>query len=51
MLHKLKKGDSVDVTDDVFLKVHFVMLIEAPELQTEVQGFLKDMTKSYMKIM
>ena len=27
------------------------MVIEAPELQTEVRGFLKDTTKSYMEIL
>ena len=27
------------------------MMIEAPELQTEVWGFLKDTTKSYMEIL
>ena len=27
------------------------MVIEAPELQTEVRGFLKDRTKAYVKIL
>ena len=38
------------VTDVVFLKAYFEMVIEAPELQTEVRGFLKDATKSYTEI-
>ena len=51
ILYKLKKGNSMPVTDDVFLKAYFIMIIEAPELQTEVRSFLKDTTKLYMEIL
>ena len=51
ILYKLKKGNSVTVTDDVFFKDYFEMVIEAPELQTEVRGFLKDITKTYTEIL
>ena len=50
VLHKLKKGKSVAVTDNMFLKAYFAMVIEASELQTKVRDFLKDTTKSYMEI-
>ena len=49
ILHRLKKNDSAAVTYDVLLKAYFLMVIEAPELQTEVRGFLKDTTKTYME--
>ena len=42
ILHKLKKDSSVVVTGGVFLKACFTMVIESPELQTEVRTFLKD---------
>ena len=32
VLHKLKKHNSVSVTDGVFLEAYFSMIIEAPEL-------------------
>ena len=35
----------------MFLKAYFYMVIEAPELQTEVRSFLKDTTKTYMEIL
>ena len=39
------------VTDNIFLKAYFEMTIEAPALQTEIRGFLKDTTKSYTEIL
>ena len=51
ILHKLKKHDSVAVTDDVSLKAYFTMTIEAPELQTEVRGLLKDTDAFYSEIL
>ena len=51
VLHKLKKHDSVAVTDDIFLKAYFSMTIEAPELQTEVKRFLKDTDSLYSEIL
>ena len=39
------------VTNDVFLQAYFVVVIEAPELQIEVRGLLKDTTKLYMEIL
>ena len=51
VLHKLKKHDSVAVTDGVFLKAYFAMTIEAPKLQAEVRGFLKDTDSTYSEIL
>ena len=51
ILHKLKKDESGAVTDGVFLKAYFAMVIEAPEPQTEVLGFFNDTTKLYMEIL
>ena len=39
------------VTDDVFVKAYFAMVIETPELQTEVPGFLKDTTKPHVELL
>jgi len=47
ILHKLTKGNLIAIKDDVFLKVYFLMTIEATELQTEVKGFLRDTNTSY----
>ena len=47
ILHHLKKGNSITVTYDVFLKAYFSMAIDAPELQSEVKGFLKKSSSSY----
>jgi anthranilate/para-aminobenzoate synthase component I len=47
IIHKLKKGNSVAVHDEVFLKAYFSMAIDAPELQSEVKKFLKDTSVSY----
>ena len=35
------------MTNNVFLKAYFAIVIEAPGLQTEVRVFLKDTTESY----
>jgi len=51
ILHKPKKGNYIAVTANVFLKSYFAMVIEDPELQMEVRGFLKDTTKLYMEIL
>ena len=50
ILHKLKIWNSVAVTDDLFLKVYFAMVIEAPELQLKVRSFLKDLSKLFNDI-
>ena len=42
IIHQLKKGKSVAVTDGVFLKAYFTIVIESPKLQTEGRSFLKD---------
>jgi len=39
----------VAVTNDTFLKAYFSKVIEAPELQTEVRGFLKDTSTIYIE--
>ena len=39
------------MTDNVFLKAHFAMIIEAPELQAEVRGFLKDTDSTYSEVL
>ena len=49
ILHTLKKGNSVAVTDNVFLEAYFDMVIEDPELQPEVWSFLEDPLKLYDK--
>ena len=51
VIHKLTKVNSVAATDNVFLKAYFAKVIEAPELQTKVQGFLKDTFKSYIEVL
>ena len=47
IIHKLKRGDSVAIHDEAFLKAYFSMTIDAPELQSEVKKFLKDPAASY----
>ena len=47
IIHRLKKTNSIAVTDEIFLKAYFSMAIDAPELQSEVKKFLKDPTSSY----
>ena len=49
ILHKLKKGNFVIVMDEVFLKAYLVMIIEAHELQTEVQSSFKIRPKHILK--
>ena len=39
------------VTDDVFFKAYFTKVIGAPKLQTEVWGFLKDTSKTYIEVL
>ena len=39
------------VTNNFFLKVYFANVIEAPELQIEVWGFLKDMSITYIQVL
>ena len=51
IIHELKKGNSVAATDNIFLKAYFSMVIEAPELQSEVRNFLKGPTKTYSEIL
>ena len=40
LLFKLKKDDSVAVTDNVFLRAYFAKVIQAPELQTDVKKLI-----------
>ena len=47
IIHKLKRGNFVAVTDDVFLKAYFTMGVKAFELQTEARSFLKYPLKLY----
>ena len=51
IIHRLKKSNSIAVTDEVFLKAYFSMAIDAPELQSEVKTFLKEPTSSYGAIL
>ena len=39
------------VTDNLFLKAYFAKVIDTPELQTKVQGFLKDTPKTYIEVL
>ena len=47
MLHPLKRGNLVAVTNKVFLKAYLLMTIDALELQSEVKKFLKEPASSY----
>jgi len=47
ILNKLTRVNSIAAKDKVFLKAYFSMAIEAKELQTEVKGFLCDMSATY----
>ena len=47
IMHRLKQGKSVAVTDEVFFKAYLSMGIITPELQSEIRKFLKDPTVSY----
>ena len=51
VFHKFTKGNLVAVTDVVFLKAYFTKVIEALELQTEVRGFLKDISRTYIEVL
>ena len=51
ILHKLKKGKSVTVTNNVFLKACSVISIEAKEIQQEVKVVLKDSNLSYHEML
>ena len=51
LLFKLKKDDSVAVTDDVFLRAYFAKVIQAPELQTEVKKLISDKEGTYESIL
>ena len=42
-----KRGNSVAVADDVFLKAYFTIVIKNPEFQTEVRRFLNNPLKTY----
>lgn len=42
ILHKITRGNSITIKGDVFLKAYFLMAIEAKDLQTEVNSFLRD---------
>ena len=47
----MKKGNSVAVTDNIFLKAYFATVIESLELQIEVRVFFKYSTKTYIEIL
>ena len=47
ILHHLKRGNMVAVTNEVFPKTYFSMTIDTPELQSEVTKFLKEPASSY----
>ena len=47
IIHRLKKTNSIAVTDEVFLKAYFSMAIDAPKLQLEVKKFLKEPSSSH----
>jgi len=49
IIHKLTKGNSIAAKDSVFLKAYLLMAIEAKELQTEVKGFLRDTSATYLE--
>jgi len=49
ILHKLNKGNSIAVKDDIFFKGYFFMAVEATELQTELKGFLCDTNATYLE--
>ena len=51
LLFKLKKDNSVAVTDDVFLRAYFAKVIQAPELQTEVKKLITDKDGTYETIL
>ena len=51
VVYKLKRDNSVAVTDDIFLRAYFSKVIEAPELQTEVRKLIKDKAGSYESIL
>ena len=50
-LHNLKKGKSIAVTDDTFLRAYCTIRIEAAELQHEMKKVLKDLKYSYANIL
>ena len=49
ILRKLNNGNSIAIKDDVFIKAYFFMAIEATELQTEVKGFLRGTSVTYLE--
>ena len=51
VIYKLTKGNLVTVTNNVFLEAYYAKVIEAPKLQTDVWGFLKDTSLYYAEVL